>query len=163
MISDAAKKNVMLVFAQTFFCIFSQASLWTKMLWGTYTTLYNKKFAKKGLTFLTYVSNFLTGNLKWDSCEKRTFRSDFSVDEWHKKLPFTAISLSYCLASIARQGALQSPPPPVLFPLSEFLTSDLNNMSVNADFALKDQCHEIFDFWFFHESISPKPLSILYY
>ncbi len=25
---------------------------------------------------------------------------------------------------------------------------------------LKGQCHEIFDFWFFHESVSPKPLSI---
>jgi hypothetical protein len=25
----------------------------------------------------------------------------------------------------------------------------------------KGQCHEIFDFWFFHESVSPKPLSIL--
>jgi hypothetical protein len=22
------------------------------------------------------------------------------------------------------------------------------------------QCHEIFDFWYFHESVSPKPLSI---
>ncbi len=27
-------------------------------------------------------------------------------------------------------------------------------------FTLKVQCHEIFDFWFFHESVSPKPLSI---
>jgi hypothetical protein len=26
--------------------------------------------------------------------------------------------------------------------------------------SLKRQCHEIFDFWFFHESVSPKPLSI---
>jgi hypothetical protein len=26
---------------------------------------------------------------------------------------------------------------------------------------LKGQCHEIFDFWFFHESVSPKPPSIL--
>ncbi len=25
---------------------------------------------------------------------------------------------------------------------------------------LKGQCHEIFDFWFFHESVSPQPLSI---
>ncbi len=25
----------------------------------------------------------------------------------------------------------------------------------------KGQCHEISDFWFFHESVSPKPLSIL--
>ena len=25
---------------------------------------------------------------------------------------------------------------------------------------LKGQCHEIFDFWFFHESVSPKPLSV---
>ncbi len=25
--------------------------------------------------------------------------------------------------------------------------------------ALKGQCHEIFYFWFFHESVSPKPLS----
>jgi hypothetical protein len=25
---------------------------------------------------------------------------------------------------------------------------------------LKGQCHEIFCFWFFHESVSPKPLSI---
>jgi hypothetical protein len=25
---------------------------------------------------------------------------------------------------------------------------------------LKGQCHEIFDFWFFHESVSPKNLSI---
>jgi len=25
---------------------------------------------------------------------------------------------------------------------------------------LKGQCHEIFDFWFFHESVTPKPLSI---
>jgi hypothetical protein len=25
---------------------------------------------------------------------------------------------------------------------------------------LKGQCHEIFDFWFFHESVSPKPVSI---
>jgi hypothetical protein len=25
---------------------------------------------------------------------------------------------------------------------------------------LKGQCHEIFDFWFFYESVSPKPLSI---
>jgi hypothetical protein len=25
---------------------------------------------------------------------------------------------------------------------------------------LKEQCHEIFDFGFFHESVSPKPLSI---
>jgi hypothetical protein len=25
---------------------------------------------------------------------------------------------------------------------------------------LKGRCHEIFDFWFFHESVSPKPLSI---
>jgi hypothetical protein len=25
---------------------------------------------------------------------------------------------------------------------------------------LKGQCHEIFDFWFFHESVCPKPLSI---
>jgi hypothetical protein len=26
--------------------------------------------------------------------------------------------------------------------------------------ALKGQCHEIFDFWFFHESVSPKPVSV---
>jgi hypothetical protein len=26
---------------------------------------------------------------------------------------------------------------------------------------LKGQCHEIFYFWFFHESVSPLPLSIL--
>jgi hypothetical protein len=26
--------------------------------------------------------------------------------------------------------------------------------------SVKGQCHEIFDFWFFHESVSPKPLSI---
>jgi hypothetical protein len=26
--------------------------------------------------------------------------------------------------------------------------------------SLKGQCHEIFDFWFFRESVSPKPLSI---
>jgi hypothetical protein len=26
--------------------------------------------------------------------------------------------------------------------------------------SLKGQCHEISDFWFFHESVSPKPLSI---
>jgi hypothetical protein len=25
---------------------------------------------------------------------------------------------------------------------------------------LKGQCHEIFDFWFFHGSVSPKPISI---
>ncbi len=25
---------------------------------------------------------------------------------------------------------------------------------------IKGQCHEIFCFWFFHESVSPKPLSI---
>ncbi len=25
---------------------------------------------------------------------------------------------------------------------------------------LKGQCHEIFDFWFFHESVFPQPLSI---
>jgi hypothetical protein len=25
--------------------------------------------------------------------------------------------------------------------------------------ALKGQCHDIFDFWFFHELVSPKPLS----
>ncbi len=28
--------------------------------------------------------------------------------------------------------------------------------------ALKGQCHEIFDLWFFHESVSTKPLSIPY-
>jgi hypothetical protein len=27
-------------------------------------------------------------------------------------------------------------------------------------FRLKGQCHEIFDLWFFYESVSPKPLSI---
>jgi hypothetical protein len=27
-------------------------------------------------------------------------------------------------------------------------------------FTLKVQCHEIFDFWLFHESVSPKPLGI---
>jgi hypothetical protein len=26
---------------------------------------------------------------------------------------------------------------------------------------LKGQCNKIFDFWFFHDSVSPKPLSIL--
>ncbi len=26
---------------------------------------------------------------------------------------------------------------------------------------LKGQCHKIFDFWFYHESVSPKPLSVL--
>ncbi len=31
---------------------------------------------------------------------------------------------------------------------------------VNAKESLKGQCHEIFDFKFFHESVSPKPLSI---
>ncbi len=27
---------------------------------------------------------------------------------------------------------------------------------------LKEQCHEIFDFWFFYESFSPKPLTCEY-
>ncbi len=31
---------------------------------------------------------------------------------------------------------------------------------VNAKESLKGQCHEIFDFRFFHESVSPNPLSI---
>jgi hypothetical protein len=31
---------------------------------------------------------------------------------------------------------------------------------VCAKESLKGQCHEIFDFKFFHESVSPKPLSI---
>jgi hypothetical protein len=30
----------------------------------------------------------------------------------------------------------------------------------DAAIVLKGQCHEIFDFWFFHESVSPRPLSI---
>jgi hypothetical protein len=30
---------------------------------------------------------------------------------------------------------------------------------LNSSF-LKGQCHEIFDFRFFHESVSPKPLSL---
>jgi hypothetical protein len=29
-----------------------------------------------------------------------------------------------------------------------------------VEFTLKGQCHEIFCFWFFYESVSPKPLSI---
>ncbi len=33
-------------------------------------------------------------------------------------------------------------------------------MDVIGTIVLKGQCHEIFDFWFFHESVSLKPLSI---
>ncbi len=34
---------------------------------------------------------------------------------------------------------------------------------ISANRGLKGQCHEIFDFWFFHESLSPKPLSTVYH
>ncbi len=35
---------------------------------------------------------------------------------------------------------------------------DIRQKNINDN--LKGQCHEIFDFRFFHESLSPKPLSI---
>jgi hypothetical protein len=36
-----------------------------------------------------------------------------------------------------------------------------NRSSPGTANQLKGQCHGIFDFWFFHESVSPKALSIL--
>ncbi len=48
----------------------------------------------------------------------------------------------------AHLGAVRGPP--------VIIKSDQENFHV----ILKGQCHEIFDFWFFHESVSPKPLSI---
>jgi hypothetical protein len=38
-----------------------------------------------------------------------------------------------------------------------YVGNELKNNTFNP---LKGQCHEIFDFWFFHESVSPKPLII---
>ncbi len=42
----------------------------------------------------------------------------------------------------------------IIWPQGVCITRLMNFLS------LKGQCHDIFDFWFFHESVSPKPLSI---
>ncbi len=34
-------------------------------------------------------------------------------------------------------------------------------MKTKKRIGLKGQCHEIFDFWFSHESVSPKHLSVI--
>jgi hypothetical protein len=39
---------------------------------------------------------------------------------------------------------------------------NLGPISWQADALLKEQCQEIFYFWFFHESSSPKPLKITF-
>ncbi len=55
-------------------------------------------------------------------------------------------------------GTFLSPSFLRLFPF--ILCSILSVLSDSTVLYLKGQCHEIFDFCFFHESVSPKPLSI---
>jgi hypothetical protein len=43
---------------------------------------------------------------------------------------------------------------------SLFVIECSKDISVRATVPLQGQCHEIFDFRFFHESLSPKPLNI---
>ncbi len=47
-----------------------------------------------------------------------------------------------------------------LVPRDWYISLDLKWTRLGTDIQLKGQCHEIFDFWFFHKSVSPKPLSI---
>jgi hypothetical protein len=48
-----------------------------------------------------------------------------------------------------------------VYPINADDSTSVNGQKVQQVLRLKGQCHEIFDFcFFFHESVSPKPLSI---
>jgi hypothetical protein len=98
--------------------------------------------------------------------------SDKDPQAEHYTLGTRSIEVDFCkfLTSVtvrwpARGGSVSaaSPSPPVVGNTSPWHVPPSpygrNSFKENKYLTLKGQCHEIFDFCFFHESVSPKPLS----